>query len=132
MTIFVYGTLKSTHQHPMHQSLLRYATYMGEGFLLGKLYRIDWYPGVVPSDNEQDKVFGEIYKIKNEKDLFEILDEYEGYEINDERNSDYLRRKTQVWHNDKPLEAWVYWYNQSVVGLEEVGNGIFLKISEIF
>ena len=125
MNLFVYGTLKSTYQHPMHQSLLRYAIYTGEGFLLGKLYKIDWYPGMIPSDNEQDKVFGEIYTIENEKALFELLDEYEGYEINDEQNSDYLRRKAQVWYNDKYLETWVYWYNQSVEGLEELENGVF-------
>jgi gamma-glutamylcyclotransferase (GGCT)/AIG2-like uncharacterized protein YtfP len=123
--LFVYGTLKSTYQHPMHQSLLRYAMYAGEGFFMGKLYRIDWYPGMVASDNEQDKVFGELYEIVNEQALFELLDEYEDYRPADEDTSDYLRRKVTIYKNKTPLEAWTYLYNKSVMGLEVLVSGVF-------
>ncbi|MGC4016509.1 MAG: gamma-glutamylcyclotransferase family protein [Luteolibacter sp.] len=72
--VFVYGTLRSggSNHHRMAG-----AARIASAVVRGRLYRIDWYPGVV-LDAEADEVVGEIYDVSDRQ--FEALNEYEGDE----------------------------------------------------
>ena len=44
--LFVYGTLMKKAGHPMHKTLARYATYLGEATAEGALYDLGAYPAM--------------------------------------------------------------------------------------
>ena len=68
--IFVYGTLRKGAANAMHGVLARYGEYFCDGMMQGRLYEVDGYPGAIASDNPEDVVQGELYRmIEREKIL---------------------------------------------------------------
>ena len=122
--LFTYGTLKRGFNNPFAQQLHANATYIGEGFFLGKLYKIDWYPGAVYEPGSAGKVYGEIFQIQD-AELFRGLDEYEEV-LEDEAASLYIRREIPILtENDLTVPCWTYLYNQPVHDLVVIESGIF-------
>ena len=76
--IFVYGTLVSSHGHPMGSRLRQEALLVGPAQVAGRLHRISWYPGLRPAEAATDRVHGEVYKLADPKAALAWLDEYEG------------------------------------------------------
>lgn len=125
--LFVYGTLLSAYGHSMHEVIAQNGHLLSTGFYQGKLYRVSYYPGVVPSSDAYHKVKGEVYQIHNTEPLLDALDDYEGYYPHHEPTSDYLRRKVSITLTDGTLiEAWTYLYNLPVDSLEWITSGDFL------
>lgn len=75
--LFVYGTLRSSSSNPFARLLRRGAELTGKGTAQGKLYRVAEYPGMIPSRNAGDTVYGEVYELKR-GNLLSVLDRYEG------------------------------------------------------
>ena len=99
--VFVYGTLRkgSSNHFRLGKAPLR-----GRAWILGRLYRIDWYPGL-RLDGEGVPVRGELYEI--ERELLRELDAFEG--------SEYERLKATVHAEDgETLYAWLYEYRGEV------------------
>jgi gamma-glutamylcyclotransferase (GGCT)/AIG2-like uncharacterized protein YtfP len=70
--VFVYGTLRRGASNHFRMTQARFVT---EGAVLGRLYRVDWYPGVVADENAAP-VMGEIFE--TDAPTIEALDEFEG------------------------------------------------------
>jgi gamma-glutamylcyclotransferase (GGCT)/AIG2-like uncharacterized protein YtfP len=118
--LFVYGTLARNARHEMHRYLAPHADYAGEGYFQGRLYRVAHYPAAVPSSHRDDKVFGELYRIKNSRELFAELDDYEG--------SEFMRRREPVYlANGTRSEAWIYLFKGSVSNLPRIMSGRFVE-----
>lgn len=129
--IFIYGTLLSSLNHPMHNVLEKYAELEGEGHIQAKLYDLGRYPGVMMSGNPSDRVKGEIYKISDGEKLFSLLDHYEGCSDNFPEPHQYLRRVVQVQADDgSMIDAWVYLYNWDSDGHRYIESGDYLKYVE--
>lgn len=127
--LFVYGTLLSSYENTeAHEILHQNADLVGAATMHGRLYMVDYYPGVVPC-NENILVKGELYKLKNAEKLFEILDKYEEYNPNDIDHSEYLRsiQKITLKSDNTEYDAWTYVYNQPVEDLELLPKGDFLR-----
>ena len=78
MKIFVYGTLKRAFNNEFARFLHSNASFFGEATVKGKLYLMDWYPGLILSGDGYD-VYGEVFEIEhNIKEVSEMLDDYEG------------------------------------------------------
>ncbi len=122
--LFVYGTLKRDFNHPMHKILEKYALFAGEGFVYGKLYKISWYPGLKLSLHKKDKVYGEVYLLKNPKKVFEILDRYEEC-VSVNRFGEYKRIKTLSYVENRKVKVWVYEYVKKVFKKDEISCGVF-------
>src|SRR5665811_7168 len=75
--LFVYGTLMRGFDHPMATLLRQAADFIGEARCRGRLYRIKHYPGLVLSDDADDVVFGEVYRLRQPKELLREFDMYE-------------------------------------------------------
>ena len=96
--VFVYGTLRRGASNHFRMADSRF---VAEGKVRGKLYRIDWYPGIVVDENA-GPVMGEIF----ETDALTIaaLDEFEG--------NGYRRVKIAVEWVDAgesfTAEAWIW------------------------
>ena len=61
--LFIYGTLRKACPDSQHHLLDRYAEYVAEATMQGRLYEVGGYPGVVQSQLRKDRVYGELYII---------------------------------------------------------------------
>lgn len=126
--LFVYGTLLKDIDNEMSNFLASHSVLMGKGYFYGKLYQVSWYPGAVLSNNASEKVFGMLFKIKNTRTVFKVLDDYEG--IGDQYQEPHLYEKkliTAFFEDGTPIETWVYLYNQPIAGLKQIASGDYLK-----
>lgn len=93
--VFVYGTLRRGGSNHFRMAG---AEFIGSGNLGGRLYRIDWYPGLV-LDAAEGPVRGEVFAVVTEQ--FAALDDFEGPE--------YRRvRAGVVTESGETLGVWVW------------------------
>ncbi len=125
--IFVYGSLRKDIPSPARAVLDDHAEYIGEALFRGKLYEIDWYPGVIPSDNENDVVHGEVYKMVDRFEVLSKLDRYEGCSPMDPKPHAFIRKQVPVILERDEITAWIYLYDLPVDGLTQIPSGDYLK-----
>lgn len=124
--LFVYGTLQSVFNHPMHRQLLLYSDYAGKGAMQGLLYEIYDYPGAITSEKTTDLVHGELYRIKSrcQQALFKRLDAYEECSPDFPEPHEYIRSVIQVdTESRQTIHAWCYLYNHSLSGRQRITDG---------
>jgi gamma-glutamylcyclotransferase (GGCT)/AIG2-like uncharacterized protein YtfP len=93
--VFVYGTLRRGGSNHFRMAD---AEFIESGTLRGRLYRIDWYPGLV-LDASGDEISGEIFAVDPQR--LTSLDEFEGHE--------YRRiRATVKTPYGIPMKAWMW------------------------
>lgn len=118
--LFVYGTLRKGASHPRHRTLAREARYAGRGYIQGRLYNLGRYPGAVASRNKSERVFGEIYRLRESAVLFARLDEYEG--------EHFARHRLPVrLGTGKKIISWVYLYRGRVKDARRIRSGDYLE-----
>jgi gamma-glutamylcyclotransferase (GGCT)/AIG2-like uncharacterized protein YtfP len=128
--LFVYGTLQEAVDTELSQYLSAHSKCLGKGYITAKLYKVSWFPGVTLSTSHLDKVYGTLYEILADDvdTVFSTLDEYEGVDAASITNSLFTRALVDVHLEEaKTYKAWVYVYNKSVVGLEQISSGNFLE-----
>lgn len=101
--LFCYGTLR--RHEPNHFYLTSAKCIAEQAWTHGRLYRVDWYPALVPGGEKL--VYGELYQIDD--DTLERIDELEGYEEGRE-NNEFQRIKQTVFFDRGSVEAYVYVY----------------------
>src|SRR3954469_20906638 len=127
--LFVYGTLMRGFDHPMAKLLSRSADFIGEAQCRGRLYLVKHYPGLVLSDDADDIVFGELYRLCARDELLAEFDMYEACGAGFPAPAEYVRRRRDVTLSDgSASEAWTYLYNWPVTGLPRIASGRFLEI----
>ncbi len=127
--IFVYGSLRSGFRSHAYEYISRFFNLVGEGKVRGKLYDMGSYPAGVPS-NEESFIIGEVYCIRNENEFswaIGQLDDYEGVSVDFDEVQLYRREITQVLINGETTEAWIYWYDGTVEGHEEIQSGDLIE-----
>jgi|TARA_B110000879_G_scaffold189093_1_gene252283 gamma-glutamylcyclotransferase (GGCT)/AIG2-like uncharacterized protein YtfP len=118
--IFVYGALRKGASNDWR---MKDARWLGPAKVEGTLLKIDWYPGLVLGLGGWVK--GEVYEIGAE--LLKELDEFEGIELEDERNGEYHRVKREVLLDGSPTEVWIYEWLKGLEGFEVVSSGDWLS-----
>ena len=117
--VFVYGTLRRGGRNDINL-LTPAPRYIGMGEVRGRLYHIDWYPGLTLGGDEAVTVVGEVYAIAPE--LEAMLDRYEGIEPG--ANSEYFKRELGITVNGRPYSCLVYEVNpERVRDKQEIGHG---------
>jgi gamma-glutamylcyclotransferase (GGCT)/AIG2-like uncharacterized protein YtfP len=135
--LFVYGTLRNIagrngsaepeQAARIRAQLQRNGQWLGRGYCRGRLYRVGWYPALVPSPLATDQVRGEVFRLLRPQSLLAILDKYEGFIERAPSSSHYLRERATVTMDDgHVLTAWVYRYNRPTASLERIESGDFL------
>ncbi len=125
--LFVYGTLMRGFDHPMAQLLSRSADFIGEARCRGRLYLVKHYPGLVRSDDADDVVFGELFRLRRPAELLREFDMYEACGEGFTEPTEYVRQMLQVARDDGAAgEAWTYIYNWPVDRLPRIASGRFL------
>ena len=126
--LFVYGTLMRGFNHPMAKLLSRTADFLGEARCQGRLYRVKHYPGLVLSDDADDVVFGELYRLHQPQELLREFDIYEACGEGFAEPTEYIRRLLPVTSDDRTVgDAWTYLYNWPVAHLPRIASGHFLE-----
>jgi gamma-glutamylcyclotransferase (GGCT)/AIG2-like uncharacterized protein YtfP len=112
--IFVYGTLRKNGALPIAELLENRVEFLGEASISGKIYLVDYYPGLVVNDPGLNLVHGEVYKLIDFQDL-SILDEYEG--VSNIPSPKDLFKKVIVIANLRPgiaIKCLAYTYNHLI------------------
>jgi gamma-glutamylcyclotransferase (GGCT)/AIG2-like uncharacterized protein YtfP len=126
--LFVYGTLMRGFDHPMAQLLSRSADFIGEARCQGRLYLVKHYPGLVASDDPNEVVFGELYRLRQPAELLREFDMYEACGEGFAEPTEYVRQMLSVTLHDQTAEdAWSYIYNWPVTRLPQIASGRFLE-----
>lgn len=119
--VFVYGTLL--------KGMSRFATLarsqcLGHASTKGILYDLGPFPAIAEGNND---VYGELYSVTDVK--LRELDRIEGYSLQDERNSLYIRKGISVTLlNDGSTEnAYAYFYNSSLEGHRIIDHGDYRR-----
>ena len=112
---FVYGTLR---RHGSNHFRMAGAEFVAAATVRGKLYRIDWFPGVV-LDETAGETAGEIYRVDDT--MLAALDDYEGPE--------YRRVLTPVMPGAgvEPVLAWVWEWLLPVDERMRIASGDWLE-----
>ena len=130
--IFVYGTLRRDTNSEMYQHLAKYAEFVDDATCLGKLYKVDYYPGMVPSDDTKDIVCGEVYLLQRTDIVLPLLDQYEECGQEFPEPNEYSRQQQTVFlKNGNIVTAWIYIYNHPTEGLELIESADFLKLPKL-
>jgi gamma-glutamylcyclotransferase (GGCT)/AIG2-like uncharacterized protein YtfP len=126
--LFVYGTLMRGFDHPMAQLLSRSADFIGEARCRGRLYLVKHYPGLVLSDDADEFVFGELYRLTQPEALLREFDMYEACGEGFAEPTEYIRRTLPVTLQDgAAAEAWTYLYNWPIAHLPRIASGRFME-----
>ena len=126
--LFVYGTLMRGFDHPMARLLSANADFIGDATCRGRLYLVKHYPGLVPSDDPADIVFGELYRLREREAMLREFDMYEACGDGFPEPTQYVRRVLAVTLADGSTgEAWTYIYNWPVEQLARIESGRFLQ-----
>jgi gamma-glutamylcyclotransferase (GGCT)/AIG2-like uncharacterized protein YtfP len=129
--LFVYGTLMRGFEHPMARLLSRAADFVGEARCCGRLYLVKHYPGLVPSEEAGDVVFGELFRLRHVEESLREFDMYEACGEGFAQPSEYLRRILEVTlASGEAHQAWTYVYNWPVDRLPRIASGRFLEGQE--
>ncbi len=112
--VFVYGTLRRGGSNHFRMAGAEFVT---EGKASGRLYQIDWYPGLV-LDAAAEGIMGEIYQVSPA--VLEALDLFEGAE--------YRRLQTQVrLPHGENVSAWVWEWLGTVDESRRITSGDWLS-----
>ncbi len=124
LPLFVYGTLMRGFKNPLSELFHQNCEFIGQASVKGSLYRITYYPGAVPSQFPEEKVWGELYWIRN-SNFWEALDQYEG--LDESGPCEYVRDITSLQQSPRHgvCRAWIYWYNWATLKSQKIANGNF-------
>ena len=101
--IFVYGTLRAGHDHPMARRLAMGARHVGTARVRGRLYDCGWYPAALFDESEARHIVGDVYALKPGGRLLAELDAYEAGDPN------YARAPLEVaLAGGSKILAWAY------------------------
>ncbi|GAA6155999.1 MAG: gamma-glutamylcyclotransferase family protein [Alphaproteobacteria bacterium] len=126
--LFVYGTLREDSQHKMARLLSSAASVVGPAFVLGRLFDIGEYPGMILDGSGHHLTHGQIFKLANADETLAHLDVYEEASSEFPEPRQYVRKKvTARQENGNQIEVWVYVYNWPVEGKTLIQSGDYAQ-----
>lgn len=117
----------------MADFLAENATFISYGWYQGKMYMIRDYPGVIASDDAEERVYGEVYHLHDADSVLAKLDEYEECSIRYPQPAEYQRVQTQILTVDGCLlePVWIYSYQWPVADKARIVTGDFMQPAQI-
>ena len=125
--LFVYGSLRRQADGQRHPLLERYAEYLGEASVVGRLYRVaDYHGAVLAADG--GLIRGEVYGLSKPDWVLCLADQYEECSPMFPQPQEYCRCLTEarLAASGVPFNVWIYAYNRPVTGLTQIASGDWL------
>jgi gamma-glutamylcyclotransferase (GGCT)/AIG2-like uncharacterized protein YtfP len=113
----------------MFQYIKDHFDFVGNARVRGLLYDLGEYPAGVPTMDEKF-IVGELYSIRNIDEFSWVigqLDDYEGIVVEPGEAAMYRRALATIYVNNRPTQAWIYWYNGEVAGKPVITSGDVIK-----
>ena len=88
---FFYGTLMTGFDRRRRLGIDAKMAFRGRGWIRAALFDLGLYPAAVP--DEDSRVWGEVFELKDSPAVLAALDEMEGYSAEDPDTSLYIRRR---------------------------------------
>jgi gamma-glutamylcyclotransferase (GGCT)/AIG2-like uncharacterized protein YtfP len=124
--VFFYGTLMTPFNRPGRERINQYLVYIGRGFISAALFDLGIYPAAVPASD--GRVLGEVYEMAEPEAVLRVLDEIEGYRVDEPEASLYTRVKTAVTlDSGERVEGWAYFYNAPLGRAPRIESGDYLE-----
>jgi gamma-glutamylcyclotransferase (GGCT)/AIG2-like uncharacterized protein YtfP len=121
--VFVYGTLRRGASNHFRMAG---ADFVAAGTVRGRMYRIDWYPGLV-LDGGGDWIHGEVYAVREE--ILTALDVFEGVSAHEVDGAEYRRVRAEVrTTSGASLVAWVWEWLGRVEETSAIPGGDWLAV----
>lgn len=121
--VFVYGTLRrGCPPNPAVRRFWAEAEFVQMATLPGRLYLVDWYPGLVETGTSM--VTGEVWRLTTDT-ILAGLDAYEG--LGGPDKAEYARLRRYVETPVGPVAAWVYLYQAPVREEAWIASGNWLE-----
>lgn len=115
--LFVYGSLLSGFKSPAYEYIAKYFNLIGPAQVKGTIFDMGTFP-VGTSVDTGRIIKGELYEIRNPKELSFILaqlDDYEGLYPDDGEEVYYRRALVDATTGEgQTVSAWIYWYDREV------------------
>lgn len=124
--LFIYGTLLPDIAPSEILDASKKLKFIGKGFVFGRLYDLGDYPAAIL--NADGKIFGRVFQLPEDENILPEFDKFEGYSPHNLPKSLYLRKKVNVFLNDKTLSCWVYEYNQDISNAVTIESGNYSRI----
>ncbi len=123
--VFVYGTLRRGGSNHFR---MEGAVFQGAASVRGRLYRIDWYPGLVLDENGGG-IAGDVFAV--EPGHLRELDDFEGLSADGVEGTEYRRVQVPVTlESGTRVEAWIWEWRGPVERFPEVAGGDWLAVAE--
>jgi len=125
--IFVYGTLRASVRSDIHgQFLGDRAEFIGEGSVVGRLWKVSWYPAMTRAESPGERVKGEVYRLMARDQMMAELDEFEVCDLENPAESEYTRELVEVnLENGSVIGAWCYLFLGKTGLLMHIPDGDF-------
>lgn len=130
--LFVYGTLMrsaaTAYGSSQRRRLHAAATWLGPATVLGRLYDLGAYPGLIASTGASDLVHGELLRLDDAEAVLSWLDAYEGI-VPGAPDNEYRRVEAAARPaGGECVTAWVYQCLRDVSRLPPVADGRWLPL----
>lgn len=131
--LFVYGTLRQGNTNAMAAYLVAHAEFVTGGWFQGQMYQISYYPGVIASNQPDDRVFGEVYRLKDAQAVLAVLDDYEECSAQHTQPAEYQRVQTQILAVDGLAleQVWIYLYQWPLDNNRLIESGDFMQQEQL-
>lgn len=122
--LFVYGTLRRSIPGSRFYLIADRVEFVDFAWVYGRLYALGDYPGLVRSPSFRSRVRGEIYRLRNPRQVMRLLDDYEGCGRRHRRPHEYRRERVcPSLENGGRVRAWCYVYARTPRGLQRIRSG---------
>jgi gamma-glutamylcyclotransferase (GGCT)/AIG2-like uncharacterized protein YtfP len=126
--LFAYGTLQAELAPREVALLVARLRRVGEGSVVGTLYDLGRYPGAVIDAASERRIYGTVFELPEDPELWRELDAYEEYAPELPEASQFVRARTVAKMKDgDSLECWIYVYNRSLAGAKVVESGVWKR-----
>jgi gamma-glutamylcyclotransferase (GGCT)/AIG2-like uncharacterized protein YtfP len=123
--LFAYGTLRRESDAPMARLLRSQSRWIGTAQARGLLYRLDGYPGFVPTI-DGPVVTGDIFAMRDPDETLALLDDYEECAARFPQPHEYRRELIAVRLGEGHVDAWTYIYAWPVDAAAIIATGDYL------
>ena len=126
--LFLYGSLLTgTPDRRLNKRVRRLLRHAQHAMIQARLYNIGRYPGVVPSHNTADRVYGRLIAVSNPH-LLKLLDRYEDAVVGQPVAAEFVRVliPAQLLPTRKRINCYVYVYNRDIIGKQRIISGDYV------
>lgn len=128
--LFIYSSLRKGFHQDVFNYITKFFSYISTAKVKGVLSVVGNEPVATPLTGD-NFIKGELYKLNKEEHfswVFGQLDEYEGLDVEQNKQALYRRELTTVYKDDGSVtNAWIYWFNGDVKGKPVITSGDILS-----